>query len=240
MNSLKQTFINNGYSNACFDRILNDYVNRIHKPTEKPDITTHDLFYCNQFSSAYKTDERVIKQIVQNNTRCINPNEKLNLIVYYTSKTTTSLICLNNQSPKCSELQRTNVVYEFTCKTGDCERQKNSYIGMTTTTLSRRLTMHKSSGAIQAHMKSRHNRTVTREELEDNTEILRAETDFIRLRILEALYIQEKCPTLNQQATGNQRTLKLHNFPHTQNHTRQLPFPTNHTPDPHTPDAPPP
>ena len=123
---------------------------------------------------------------------------------------------------------------------GDCEHQENSYIGMNTTTLSRRLTLHKSSGAIQAHMKSRHNRTVTREELEDNTKILRAETDFIQLQTLEGLHIQEKSSTLNQLATGNQRTLDLHNIRHRQNHTRQVQLPTNHTPDPNTPDAPPP
>ena len=115
-----------------------------------------------------------------------------------------------------------------------------THIGMTTTTLSIRLTVYRSSGAIQAHMKSRHHTTVTREELEDNTKILRAKTDFIRLRILEALYVQEKCPTLNQQATGNQRTLKSHSFPHTQNRSRQLQLPTSHTPNPHSPDAPPP
>ena len=135
----------------------------------------------------------------------------------------------NNQNPEFSELQRTNVFYEFTYKTGDCERQNNSYISMTMTTLSRRLTMHNTSGAIKVYMKSRHHRTVTREELQDNTEILRAETDFIRLRILEALYIQEKCPTLNQQATGNQRTLKLHNFSHTQNHTQTFPQTSHRT-----------
>ena len=99
VDNLKQIFINNGYSNACSDRILNDYVNRIHKPTEKSDITTHDLFYCNQFSYAYKTDERVIKQHVQNKALYINPKEKLNLTVYYTSKTTISLTCLNNKAP---------------------------------------------------------------------------------------------------------------------------------------------
>ena len=188
---------------VCYDRILNDCVNCIHKPTKISDINTHDLFYCDQFKSTYRTDERVIKQIVQNNTRCNNPREKLNLKVYYASRTTSSLNCLNNQSPKFLELQRTNVVYEYTCKTGDYEHEENSYIGMTTTTLGRRPTMHKFFGAIQAHMKSLHHRTVTREELEDNTKIFRAETDFIRQRILEALYIQEKCPTVNHQATGN-------------------------------------
>ena len=51
--------------------------------------------------------------------------------------------------------------------------------------------MNKSSGAIQAHMKSCHHRAGTREELENDTKIPRAENYFIRLRILEALYIQE-------------------------------------------------
>ena len=74
INNLKQTFINNGYSNVCSNRILNDYVNRMHNPTEKSNITTQYLFHCNQFKSAYKTVERMIKQIVQNNARHITPN----------------------------------------------------------------------------------------------------------------------------------------------------------------------
>ena len=41
----------------------------------------------------------------------------------------------------------------------------NSYIGDTQTTLSRRLTMHKGSGAINDHMQRRHNLSLTEEAL---------------------------------------------------------------------------
>ena len=43
-------------------------------------------------------------------------------------------------------LMPTNIVYKYTCNVGDCELQNSTYIDMTTTTLSRRLTMHLAAG----------------------------------------------------------------------------------------------
>ena len=42
-----------------------------------------------------------------------------------------------------------------------------------------------------------------------NTNILYYEPDFNRLQIMEAILIQELTPTINNQNTGVQRTLKL-------------------------------
>ena len=116
----------------------------------------------------------------------------------------------NDQSPPCDDLQKTNLVYEFTCPEDGCEHLRNSYIGVTQTSLSRRLTMHKASGAPKMHLNGSHNKPLTRETLVQNTKILRQENDPHRLLVMEALMIQQKNPSLNQQATGYQRTLKLH------------------------------
>ena len=35
----------------------------------------------------------------------------------------------NDQSPPCDDLQKNNIVYEFTCPEGWYERLKSSYIG---------------------------------------------------------------------------------------------------------------
>ena len=50
---------------------------------------------------------------------------------------------------------------------------------------------------------------ISRENLIQNTNILYYEPDFNGLHILEAILIQELTPTINNQNTGVQRTLKL-------------------------------
>ncbi|KAF2357803.1 hypothetical protein FHG87_011449, partial [Trinorchestia longiramus] len=102
-------------------------------------------------SLAYKTDECILKQIIKSNSKCNSDNEHLRLIIYYKSHTIASLVSKNNQSAKLSELKQTNVVYEYKCSHEDCEPHNRSYIGVTTTTLYRRLTMHLGSGGPKTH-----------------------------------------------------------------------------------------
>ncbi|KAF2344072.1 hypothetical protein FHG87_025172, partial [Trinorchestia longiramus] len=160
-------------------------------------------------SSAYKTDELILKQIIKSNTKCNSDNEQLRLIIYYKSHTIASLVSKNNQSAKLSELKQTNVVYEYKCSHDDCELHNRSYICVTTTTLSRRLTMHLSSEGPKNHEMEEHNETLTWEKLVTNTKILRHEPEYSRLQILEALLIHQKKPSINNQCTRKHRILKL-------------------------------
>ena len=48
---------------------------------------------------SYKTDERIIKNIMANNVQCNNKFNTLNFIPYYRSNTITELITRNNQGP---------------------------------------------------------------------------------------------------------------------------------------------
>ena len=84
-----------------------------------------------------------------------------------------------------------------------------SYIGYTTTTLSRRLTMHLASGAIKSHFAGCHSRQLTRNDLTENTTIMRWDRDINRLQIAEALLILASTPIINRQDTGSIRILKL-------------------------------
>ena len=120
----------------------------------------------------------------------------------------------NNQNTPASKFQQCNLVYEYKCKKDGCEHLPNrSYIGLTTTTLSRRLTMHLGNGGPKKHCQQDHATALTREMLEDNTEIIRRERDTNRLHISEAILIQQKGPTINRQITGQARTLKLFSLP---------------------------
>ena len=76
-----------------------------------------------------------------------------------------------------------------------------------TATLSRRLTMHLTNGAIKEHQLARHQSNLTRDNVVSNTMILQKHSDTIRIFIREGLLIQFRDPNLNRQDTGNTRIL---------------------------------
>ena len=117
---------------------------------------------------------------------------------------------IGNNTNKKTELNTTNVIYQFTCPNKDCMLRSTNYIGSTTTTLSRRLTMHLTNGAIKEHQLARHQSNLTRDNVVGNTKTLRKHGDTIRLFIHEALLIKFRDPNLNRQDTGNTRTLQLY------------------------------
>ena len=110
-------------------------------------------------------------------------------------------IIRNNSSPSIGVLQKTNVIYKFKCPLGDCISDNNNiYVGLTSTTLSRRLTMHLSdTSSIAQHLK-KHSCPTTqlRKILTDNTTILEHQNNKQKLQILEALHIRNLQPTLNR------------------------------------------
>jgi hypothetical protein len=212
----KQILVNNGFTNHQFDNELRNYkINSQTAPSQpstnnEPTKTDHKVFYCNQMSSAYKADERALHSIIDRNVLCRSPNDSLKVIIYYKNKTIKQLVSTNNPAKKSDRLQSTNVLYEFKCPKEDCKLLPNvQYIGLTTTTLSRRLTMHLTNGGPRNHMMETHAVKVTRKDLEENTVIINKYHDKNRLAIAEAIYIQERAPSINLQSAGFMRTLKL-------------------------------
>ena len=105
------------------------------------------LFYRNQMHYNYKSDEKIMKTLIHKNILPTDPNEKIKLIIYYNKFKTSNLVIRNNSSP--------NLIYKFKCPLGDCISDNNNiYVGLTSTTLSRRLTMHLSdTSSIAQHLK---------------------------------------------------------------------------------------
>ena len=155
------------------------------------------LYYRNFMNSHYKTDERVLKNIVSKNVKGTGDNV-IKLHIYYQNTKTKNLV-LKNNPVKTEMLKRTNVVYKFSCPNEDCRLRSVSYIGVTSTSLSRRLTMHLADGAPKEHMENKHKTHLTRVMLTNNTEIIGSTHDSKKLNILEALYILEQKPALNKQ-----------------------------------------
>ena len=140
-------------------------------------------------------------------------NNRLKLVIYYKNRKTRDLVMKNNLGKKVRELARTNVIYDIDCQKGDCEhlpKRNRSYSGLTTCTMSRRLTFHLQDGAVQRHHLAVHKEKVTRKEIEVCTKIRYQENDTNRLEVLESLIIHFEDPEVNKQDTGKQRVLKLY------------------------------
>ena len=197
---IKQILVNNGYSNADVDSEINQYLERMQNKTQTKSSSgsTIQLYYRNFMSTAHKVDERALHEIVSNYVTCTNPSDKLKLTIYYQNQKTSQLLIRNNPMSK-DKLKRTNVVYKFSCPNEDCRLRNVNYIGVTTTSLSRRLTMHLRDGAPLEHMSHQHNTPLTRKHLVDNTDIIKTQPCKRRLFIAEALLIRDQAPSLNKQ-----------------------------------------
>ena len=114
-----------------------------------------NFFYRNQMHYNYKSDEKIWKTLIHKNILPTDPNKKIKLFIYYNKFKTSNLVIRNNSSPSIGVLQKTNVIYKFKCPLGDCISDNyNIYVGLTSTTLSRRLTMHLSdTSSIAQHLK---------------------------------------------------------------------------------------
>ena len=62
---------------------------------------------------------------------CNNEKDILKFIIYYRYSTITGIKAKNDQSPPCNDLQKTNLVFEFSCIEDVCEHLRSMYIGVT-------------------------------------------------------------------------------------------------------------
>ena len=210
----KQILVNNGYSNSEVEKEIRSFLGSLDKPTPPPrNGSIHTLYYQNFMNSKHKEDERVLKNIMKDNVILKNKEDRLKLVVYYKNLKTRNLVMRNNMMKKPRELSKTNVIYEFQCKKGDCEHlppRRKQYSGLTTNTLSRRLSFHLQNGAIRHHFETKHELKITRKEIVNWTRVKYQLRDTNRLEILEALIINAEDPELNRQDTGKTRILKLY------------------------------
>lgn len=209
---MKQVLVNNGYSNTIIDQQINKFLEcKTTQPEKQQYNEIYKVYYMNQMSPAYKLDERVMENIIKRNVKCINSRDKLNLIIYYKNPKTSNLIMKNNLAKDNSMLKKTNIIYEFQCPEEVCKLHNNiKYVGMTSTSLSRRITMHLAEGGPKKHMQDCHKKILYRQTMVENTRILKYCQDRNKLQVLEAIIIRETKPTINVQSTGYQRILKLY------------------------------
>ena len=157
----------------------------------------------------YKNDESVLKKLIKENITCKDVDENINVIIYYRNIKTKNLIMKNNMCSLKRLIDNTNVIYKYNCPEKNCNFSKNSYIGYTECTLTRRLTYHLQKGSIKEHENTVHNKGLTRKKIVENTKILYKINEFRRLINMEALLIKLNNPYINQQDTGAKRVLFL-------------------------------
>ena len=204
--NIKQALINNGFPNYIVDEQIKRMIKNVNQQNEQcttpsSQQTYIKLFYRNQMHYNYKSDEKILKTLIHKNILPTDPNKKIKLVIYYNKFKTSNLVIRNNSSPSIGVLQKTNVIYKFKCPLGDCISDNNNiYVGLTSTTLSRRLTMHLSdTSSIAQHLKKHSCPTAQlRKILTDNTTILEHQNNKQKLQILEALHIRNLQPTLNR------------------------------------------
>ena len=222
---VKQTLVNNNFSIKNIDEILYNILNKKFNVNEDNNNKQFiQIYYRNQMNKKYKTDERILKNILDKNTKCIDPDKKLQLIIYYKNIKTKNFVIKNNCNPQQTLLDKANAVYCFSCPLphGQVAEQ---YIGMTQCQVRKRLIQHTNSGSIFEHFKQHHNLKPTREQLFNNTIILDQAENRFKLSIKEALHILNKNPTINRQYNTFPNILKLHiqrNIP-TQSFLRNTP-----------------
>ena len=175
--------------------------------------TTHHLYYRNTMNAGWKTDEKVLRRIVKANCAPTFRDDKLKLVIFYRTPTTASKVMTNNPTRDPATLKQANVVYFYKCSKGDCALlPKSGYVGLTTTSLSRRITMHLQTGGPKSHTDKHHDSPLTRADMVQNTRILIAASDKRRLPILEAVFIRELDPHINMQINAR-GTLQLYDGP---------------------------
>ena len=201
----KQVLVNNGYSNSLVDAEIRKFLKQESTQKPIPPGVTHKVFYRNFMNPNYRQDEMSIKQIIKSNVTMKDPNNRIQVIIYYKSTKTRDLFMKNNLQPKPRDLSRTRLIYDFDCQKDECEHLPTSlirYTGVTTCQLTRRLSYHLQNGAIQKHSEQKHNCKLTREEIVQWTKIRCYESDVRRLEILESLIIRFEDPVINLQDTG--------------------------------------
>ena len=163
--------------------------------------------YSNQMHYNYRSDEKILKTLIHKNILPTDPNKKIKLVIYYNKFKTSNLVIRNNSSLSIGVLQKTNGIYQFKCPLGGCISDNNIYVGLTSTTLSRRLTMYLSdTSSIAQHLKKHSCPTTQLWKILTNNTILEHQNNEQKLQILEALHIRNMQPTLyriNFQTSAN-------------------------------------
>ena len=93
INRMKQLLANNNYPMKLVDNCVNSFLQSklSNDRNNLDDKTKIKIYYKNQMNGQYKKDEKVIKDIIKQNVKPTNENEKNNVVIYYKNLKTKTL-----------------------------------------------------------------------------------------------------------------------------------------------------
>ena len=166
------------------------------------------MYFENQMTSNYKTEEKKLRNLVDQHLSTIDPDSKIKLQIYYKAKKVSNLFLKNKVYQNEDPYQRHHVVYQYSCNRAGCTT--SNYIGYTTCTLHERFKMHTQNGSVIKHLREKHNiQKILRKDILKDTTVLATCMDRRKLIMSEAVIIKEKRPTLNSQNEGSERIIKI-------------------------------
>ena len=192
---MTQQLVNNGYSNKDIQRTTRRALDRWYSQPDgaNDSVSKINSYYRNFWHVNYKRDEAALKEIINNNVSVTDPESKLNPIIYYRNKKTAQVIMKNSPRIDSGPLKKHDLVYQIFCPANGCN---HSYVGMTTTKLSKRLAVHLQEGDFYQHFVQNH-AALQRPQLLQSTSIIDKASDRRRLRVREVLHFLRLKPTLN-------------------------------------------
>ena len=155
-------------------------------------------------TSHYLQQERQLKSIIAKN---VSSEKNINLLIYYQNMKLKNLL-IKNKTKESSPSETSNVVYQFNCPEVNCSVDQK-YIGYTTNSLSTRMTQHFTKGAIREHGQDNHDKRFSKEDIINNTVIIKKDNCANNLRIMEAVLIKKHKPSINRKDEGRTRTLLI-------------------------------
>ena len=200
LDRIRQLLTNNGFSNTMIEKGISNQLNKFMTSSvqNSNNITsTIKIYYKMFYHNKSHEEEQAVKNIIK---RGVTPATgfQTKFVCFFKPSRTANLIMRNSHAPAREVHDQTNVVYAFECPRRECT-PFTTYVGMTRTTLKRRMTYHRSQGAIYSHFYEKHQDRPTIQELLSNTKVLERASTYHKLLISEAVYIDKLKPSLNKQ-----------------------------------------
>ena len=203
---IRQLLTNNGYRSDMIENCINTKMDKFfsQEAARRPETDRGKIpvYYRMSYGSAYNQESQAIRGIIRRGVRTTDQNNQIDLRIYCRPNLMASLVMKNSSAPPKEKEAKTNIVYKFKCPEGNCESPEATYIGLTSTTLRRRLQYHRNQGAIFQHFTEKHDRRPTVDELLQATTVISQENTRKRLMIAEAVYIKLQKPSLNIQTAS--------------------------------------
>ena len=132
---------------CLIERTVSKFLATRNQPTTTEEgRETIDLYFRDQMSSQYKTDEKKLNQIMNAYISHFAENKAVKLVVYYKTRKLSNLF-IRNRSRYNDEFQLSrHVVYKYTCEKEVCNSL--SCICYTACSLAERFKIHTSTGSI--------------------------------------------------------------------------------------------